>query len=135
MITQEQIKDLRQRVETLARCLNIEKRRDIGNRRSEVKRMEEESQTPGFWDDPKSAEGFLKKMNSVKVWVSSFDALSGAADDVDVLMELDPELALPQHRALKTQLDLYLQYRDKTAWRRRRQPRRGADHQFRCRWY
>lgn len=85
MITQEQIKDLRQRVETLARCLNIEKRR------GEVKRMEEESQTPGFWDDPKSAEGFLKKMNSVKVWVSSFDALSGAADDVDVLMELDPE--------------------------------------------
>lgn len=85
MITQEQIKDLRQRVETLARCLNIEKRR------GEVKRMEEESQAPGFWDDPKSAEGFLKKMNSVKVWVSSFDALSGAADDVDVLMELDPE--------------------------------------------
>lgn len=85
MITQEQIKDLRQRVETLARCLNIEKRR------GEVKRMEEESQAPGFWDDPKTAEGFLKKMNSVKVWVSSFDALSGAADDVDVLMELDPE--------------------------------------------
>ena len=85
MITQEQIKDLRQRVETLERCL------DIGNRRGEVKRMEEESQAPGFWDDPKAAEVFLKKMNSVKTWVSLFDKLSGAVDDVDVLMELDPE--------------------------------------------
>lgn len=85
MITQEQIKDLRQRVETLERCL------DIGNRRGEVKRMEEESQAPGFWDDPKAAEVFLKKMNSVKTWVSLFDKLSVAVDDVDVLMELDPE--------------------------------------------
>lgn len=85
MITQEQIKDLRQRVETLERCL------DIGNRRGEVKRMEEESQAAGFWDDPKAAEVFLKKMNSVKTWVSLFDKLSGAVDDVDVLMELDPD--------------------------------------------
>ncbi|MDO5321549.1 MAG: peptide chain release factor 2 [Bacteroidia bacterium] len=85
MITQEQIKDLRLRVDTLARCLNIDARR------AEVEQKTKESQAPGFWDDPKAAEAFLKKLNSVKVWVTAYDALAQAADDVDVLMELDPE--------------------------------------------
>ena len=85
MITQEQIKDLRLRVDTLARCLNIDARR------AEVEQKTKESQAPGFWDDPKSAEAFLKKLNSVKVWVTAYDALAQAADDVDVLMELDPD--------------------------------------------
>lgn len=85
MITQEQIKDLRLRVDTLARCLNIDARR------AEVEQKTKESQAPGFWDDPKAAEAFLKKLNSVKVWVTAYDALIRSADDVDVLMELDPE--------------------------------------------
>ncbi len=85
MITQEQIKDLRLRVDTLARCLSIDARR------AEVEQKVKESQAPGFWDDPKSAEAFLKKLNSVKVWVTAYDALVRSADDVDVLMELDPE--------------------------------------------
>lgn len=85
MITQEQIKDLRLRVDTLARCLNIDARR------AEVEQKTKESQAPGFWDDPKAAEAFLKKLNSVKVWVTAYDALIRYADDVDVLMELDPE--------------------------------------------
>jgi len=85
MITQEQIKELRQRADTLARCLNIE------SKRAEVKQKEQESQAPGFWDNPKDAEAFLKKMNAVKAWVNSFDALKRAVDDVDVLMELDPD--------------------------------------------
>ncbi|MCQ2171663.1 MAG: peptide chain release factor 2 [Bacteroidales bacterium] len=85
MITQEQIKDLRLRVDTLARCLNIDARR------AEVEQKTNESQAPGFWDDPKAAEAFLKKLNSVKVWVTAYDALVQSADDVDVLMELDPE--------------------------------------------
>ncbi len=85
MLTQEQIKELKQRVAKLARCLDIESKRE------EVAIKEKESQSPDFWDDPKAAEAFLKKMNAVKLWVTDFDALSSAADDLDVLMELDPE--------------------------------------------
>jgi len=85
MITQEQIKELRQRTDTLARCL------DIDAKREDVKQKEQESQASGFWDNPKEAEAFLKKMNAVKAWVSSFDALQQSVDDVEVLMELDPE--------------------------------------------
>ena len=85
MVTTEQIKDLKQRVETLERCLSIAAKRD------EVKAKELESQAPGFWDDPKSAEAFLKGLSALKLWVTSFNAASSAVDDVEVLMELDPE--------------------------------------------
>ena len=49
MITQEQIKDLQERVETLHQCLAIEAKR------AEVKEKEARSQAPDFWDDPKQA--------------------------------------------------------------------------------
>ena len=85
MITQDQLKELLERVSTLERCLAIAAKRDS------VKEQEAQSQAPGFWDDPKAAETFLKKLNALKVWVTAFDSLKSAADDVEVLMELDPE--------------------------------------------
>jgi len=85
MITQEQIKDLRQRISVLEKSLGIDAKR------AEVAAKEAESQAPGFWDDPKAAEAFLKGVSSVKAWVSAFDAVVSAADDLDVLVELDPE--------------------------------------------
>ena len=85
MVTVEQIKEIHSRVEVLERCLGIGAKREI------VKEKEQQSQAPGFWDDPKKAETFLKEMNAVKAWVVSYDALAGAAEDLDVLLELDPE--------------------------------------------
>ena len=85
MITQEQIRDLKQRVDTLERCLAI------AARRNEVKEKEMRSQAPDFWDDPRKAEAFLKEISSVKAWVSAYDAVKSAVDDVEVLQELDPE--------------------------------------------
>lgn len=85
MITQEQIRDLRNRVQTLERCL------DIAGKKTEVEQRTRASQAPDFWDDPKAAETFLKKTASVKSWVDSFNAVSSSVDDVEVLQELDPE--------------------------------------------
>ena len=85
MITQEQVKELGQRTDALCKYLKIdEKRADVAER-------EAMSQAPGFWDDPKEAEAFLKKMNSVKSWVTAYDKLRSQVEDLDVLMELDPE--------------------------------------------
>lgn len=85
MITQEQIKDLNARVAVLDRCLDIEaKRKDVAER-------ELQSQAPDFWDDPKKAEAFLKEINAVRSWVSAFDKARSAVEDLEVLMELDPE--------------------------------------------
>ena len=85
MISAEQIKDLRQRISVLEKSL------DIAARRREVSEKELQSQAPGFWDDPKEAEAFLKGVSGIKAWVSAFDAVVSAADDLDVLAELDPE--------------------------------------------
>ncbi|MCQ2140404.1 MAG: peptide chain release factor 2 [Bacteroidales bacterium] len=81
MITIEQIKDLQGRLETLKGCLDIE------GKRTQVAALELQSQAPDFWNDPKAAEVFLKKMNVVKAWVTSYDRIATALDDLDVLYE------------------------------------------------
>ena len=85
MITQEQIKDLQARTDTLGRCI------DIDAKRKELTDKEAQTQAPDFWDDPKKAETFLKGVSGVKSWVTSFDAARSAVDDLEVLLELDPE--------------------------------------------
>jgi len=78
---------LQERVKTLGECINIDAKR------SEVARKEEMSHAPDFWNDPKKAETFLKGVSGVKSWVSAFDAAKSATDDLEVLLELDPDSA------------------------------------------
>ena len=85
MITQEQIKELQGRMETLDRCL------DMKGKRSELELKEKQSQMPDFWDDPKKAELFLKDVSGLKSWVNAYDSAKTAVDDMEVLLELDPE--------------------------------------------
>ena len=85
MINTEQIKELHKRVDTLGRCISIdEKRADVAQR-------QERTLAPDFWDDPKEAERFLKDMSGVKFWVSGFDKVSAAADDLNVLYDFAKE--------------------------------------------
>ncbi len=85
MTTAEQIKDLHGRVDVLQKCLHIE------DKRGELAEKEQESQRPGFWDDPKKAEAFMKSLNSVKSWIVSFEKARTAVDDLDVLQEFATE--------------------------------------------
>jgi peptide chain release factor 2 len=85
MINTEQIKELQKRVETLGRCISIdEKRADVAQR-------QERTLAPDFWDDPKEAEKFLKDMSGVKFWVTGFDAVSAAVEDLNVLHDFAKE--------------------------------------------
>jgi len=81
MTTLEQIKDLQQRLSTLEGCL------DIAGKRKDVEKKTEESLAPDFWNDPKSAEAFLKKLAGVKSWVTSYDKARSQADDLEVLYD------------------------------------------------
>mgnify|MGYP002627202691 CR=1 FL=1 len=81
MTTAEQIKYLRQRVDSLKECL------DIDEKRRQVEALSRKTEAPDFWSDPKSAESFLKNLNSIKSWVTGFDAALRAVDDLDVLYE------------------------------------------------
>lgn len=81
MINQEQIKALHDRVEALTKCLDIE------SKRRKVAELQKQTEAPDFWWDPKAAEAFMKKMNSVKAWVTDYDKAASLTDDLDVLYE------------------------------------------------
>lgn len=81
MITADQIKELNRRKEALYRHLNIE------GRRIELEELEGLTQAPDFWDDPAKAETHLKKVAAVKYWVSAYDDISSAIDDLQLMPE------------------------------------------------
>ena len=85
MITAEQIKDIRERLSVLEKCL------DISGKRREIEARQEQTLAPDFWGDPKAAEAFLKKSAGLKAWVTDFDKAAGLADDLDVLYEFARE--------------------------------------------
>ena len=85
MTTTDQIKELRDRLETLDQCLNM------SGRRAEVARQTEKTLAPDFWNDPKEAEKFLKELSALKFWVVGFDKASTAVDDLEVFYEFARE--------------------------------------------
>ncbi len=85
MITVEQIRALKQRVETLDRCL------DISAKRTEVEEKTERTLAPDFWDDPKEAEKFLKELAGVKFWVTGYDKVASGVADLEVLYDFARE--------------------------------------------
>ena len=85
MISPDQIKDLSTRLQALGGYLKI------SDKRAQVAEKQQQTLAPGFWDDPKAAEAFLKEANSVKFWVNAYDAIASKLEDLEVLLELDPE--------------------------------------------
>ena len=85
MVILEQIKDLRSRLDILYRCLQI------ADKETQASAMEERTQAADFWNDPKAAEGVLKQISSLKLWINAYNKARGAVEDLEVLAELDPE--------------------------------------------
>ena len=87
MTSQEQIKDLHERVDALGKYL------DIPGKRMEIAEKEKQTQAPDFRDNPKAAELFLKGISSIKSWVIAYDRACRAVDDLDVLYDFAAEAA------------------------------------------
>ena len=85
MISTENIKALQQRVETLGKCINID------DKRADVAERTERTLAADFWDEPKEAEKFLKELSGVKFWVTGFDKVAAAAEDLNVLYDFARE--------------------------------------------
>lgn len=93
MITQEQINDIRQRVERLAHSIDIEQRHiDLQN---EQERTEE----PNFWDDPEAARKQLKKVADIKALLDDYASLRRAADDLLLVADFVAEGVLTEAEA------------------------------------
>ena len=99
MVSIEQVKELQQRVETLGRCIAIE------DKRAEVSAKTERTLAPDFWDDPKEAEKFLKELSGVKFWVTGFDRLMTAVEDLNVLLEFEDEESEQAYAAAVEELE------------------------------
>ncbi|RAK65291.1 peptide chain release factor 2 [Hymenobacter edaphi] len=84
-MTAEQVKDLRGRVEALRGTF------DYDNRKAQVTDLEQQSQSPGFWDDSKKAEATLKELKGIKVWTDDYEAAEKTLDDLDVLFDFYKE--------------------------------------------
>lgn len=85
MTTQDQIDELQSRIQALEGFL------DIQIKRAEVAEEEKKTHLPNFWDDPKSAELFLKSINKKKVWVVAFDDVKSSFEDSSVLFDFFQE--------------------------------------------
>jgi peptide chain release factor 2 len=42
---------------------------------------------PDFWDDPTSAELFLKEVSGLRFWVDSYNRIESQVDDLEILLE------------------------------------------------
>ena len=85
MITQEQLKPLKSRIEDLYKYLQIEKKK------IEIANDEEKTVSPEFWDNPKEAEVFMKQLRSRKKWVNDYEEIFSRFEDILVLADFAKE--------------------------------------------
>ncbi|MBE9598937.1 peptide chain release factor 2 [Pedobacter sp. MC2016-24] len=80
-MTKEQIQDLRDRVTSLRRYLDVE------NRLEDIRIEQELTLQPNFWDDPKKAEKHIAEINSKKVWTDAWQQANSLLEDTQVLFD------------------------------------------------
>ncbi|MEO6329731.1 MAG: peptide chain release factor 2 [Ginsengibacter sp.] len=80
-MTQEQLKDMRDRMVVLRRFLDVE------NRQSKIDNDKQLSLSAGFWDDNKRATSILKETKVNDYWVNMYHDVESLADDFVVLFD------------------------------------------------
>jgi len=81
VITAEQLKDIRERVEALNRYLSIDAKR------IEWEEEQLRTQAPGFWDDPKAAETQMKKVKTLEKWINGYSEVKTLSDELSTAFE------------------------------------------------
>ncbi|AEH02197.1 peptide chain release factor 2 [Lacinutrix sp. 5H-3-7-4] len=85
MITQDQIKDLSNRLTLLRQYL------DIDAKLIEISNEEEQTFNPNFWEDSKAAEAIMKTLRVKKKWVEDYNTANTLIEDLDVIYEFYKE--------------------------------------------
>ena len=83
MVSQEQIKELILRKNELYKFV------DIKGKQLEANEFEAKSQQNEFWDNPKEAQILLKKLSTIKIWLTSYNSVANNIDELSVLLELE----------------------------------------------
>ncbi|RYZ55726.1 MAG: peptide chain release factor 2 [Sphingobacteriales bacterium] len=80
-MTQEQLKEMRERMQHLYRFLRTE------DRMAKVENDRALTLSPGFWDDNARATGILKEIKINQYWLDLYNKVNGAVEDFAVLFE------------------------------------------------
>ncbi|MCF0195114.1 MAG: peptide chain release factor 2 [Bacteroidaceae bacterium] len=75
MITQEQLKEIESRAESINRYL------DIDSKRIQLEEEELRTQAPGFWDDRTRAEAQMKLVKGIKRWIDGYTEVRALVDE------------------------------------------------------
>ncbi|MEA3496741.1 MAG: peptide chain release factor 2 [Bacteroidota bacterium] len=84
-MTQDDYKDLRERIIALRGYL------DIASKEEKINELEKITTKADFWNNSDDAESVLKKIKAIKKWVKSYDNLATSLDELDVLKEFQEE--------------------------------------------
>ncbi len=76
MITQEQLKEIQERVASLHRYL------DIDGKKIQVEEEELRTHVPDFWSDQKAAEAQMRKIKQLRYWIENCAAVDNAVQEV-----------------------------------------------------
>lgn len=81
MVTQDQIKNISERVSKLKDYLEIDKKL------IEISNEEEKTANPDFWNNPKQAEALMKSLRFKKQWVEDYNKVVLLSEDLQVLYD------------------------------------------------
>ncbi|NDV63714.1 peptide chain release factor 2 [Bacteroides sp. 224] len=81
MITIEQLKDVKERVDALRRYL------DIDGKKIQVEEEQLRTQAPGFWDDQKKAEAQMKLVKGLQKWIEGYTEVKTMADELELAFD------------------------------------------------
>jgi len=85
MITQDQLKEVKERTEQLNRYL------DIDSKKIQYEEEQLRTQAPGFWDDQKRAEAQMKLVKGIEKWLKGYAEVKTLCDELDTAFEFYKE--------------------------------------------
>ncbi len=85
MITQEQLKEVKERTEALHRYL------DIDTKKIQYEEEQLRTQAPGFWDDQKRAEQQMKLVKGIEKWLKGFAEVKTLCDELETAFDFYKE--------------------------------------------
>lgn len=85
MITAEQLKEAKDRVEALNRYL------DIDAKKIQLEEEQLRTQAPGFWDDAKKAEEQMKNVKSLEKWIEGYKEVKTLVDELELAFDFYKE--------------------------------------------
>jgi len=96
MITQENIKNIAERVEKLKSYLRIDQKL------IEISNEEEKASNPDFWNKPREAEVLMKLLRSKKKWVEDYNTVATDSEELQILFDFYKDGEASEEETMKS---------------------------------